>query len=178
VLSLIDFKILSRAWDYSKADFAAIVSTIVLTLGVGVEAGVTAGVTTSILLFLYKTSRPNVAEVGLVPDTQHFRNVTRHEVLTDPSVLSVRVDELESLEEINHRLKGCGIRMHLSEVKSPVMDRLQGTRLLDVLTGKIFQSQFDAIKKISPGVFCREDDSSSGMAQLRNRHCIPLLPWR
>jgi len=93
VLSLVDFKILSRAWVYSKADFVAVMTTIVLTLGVGVEAGVTAGVITSMLLFLYKTSRPHVAEVGLVPSTQHFRNVQRHTVLTDPAVLSIRVDE-------------------------------------------------------------------------------------
>lgn len=193
VLSLVDFKILGRAWDYSKADFAAIMITILMTLGAGVEAGVTAGVATSILLFLYKTSRPNVAEVGLVPDTQHFRNVQRNVVLTDPDVLSVRVDEslyfanahfledylydrivssenlkhvvlmcsavneidmsaLESLEKINHRFRERKIQMHLSEVKGPVMDRLQGTGFLDALTGNVFQSQFDAIKNISPDV--------------------------
>jgi SulP family sulfate permease len=38
----------------------------------------------SVLLHLYKTSRPHVAEVGLVPGTQHFRNVLRHKVATDP----------------------------------------------------------------------------------------------
>ena len=154
-----------------------------------------------------------------MPDTQHFRNVNRHTVLTDPSVLSVRVDEslyfanahfledyvhgrivsrenikhvvlvcsavneidmsaLDALAEINHRLKDDGIRMHLSEVKGPVMDRLLGTQFLDALTGRVFQSQFDAIKKISPGVCGVEGGSSSGMTQLRARHCIPLLPWR
>jgi len=44
-------------------------------------------------LFLYKTSRPHIAEVGLVPDTQHFRNVLRHKVITHPSVLTIRIDE-------------------------------------------------------------------------------------
>jgi SulP family sulfate permease len=49
----------------------------------GVEAGVAAGVILSIGLHLYKTSKPHVAEVGLVPGTQHFRNILRHEVETD-----------------------------------------------------------------------------------------------
>ncbi|NAZ37006.1 SulP family inorganic anion transporter [Rubellimicrobium sp. CFH 75288] len=93
VLSLVDFGILRRAWRYSRADFAAVASTIVLTLGLGVETGVTAGVVLSLILYLYKTSRPHIAEVGLVPGTQHFRNIRRHEVETDPEVLSVRVDE-------------------------------------------------------------------------------------
>ena len=31
--------------------------------------------------------------VGQVPGTEHFRNVKRHQVITSPTVLSVRVDE-------------------------------------------------------------------------------------
>ncbi|MGF1503483.1 MAG: SulP family inorganic anion transporter [Paracoccaceae bacterium] len=93
VLSLVDFSILRRSYAYSKADFAAVLATILLTLGLGVEAGVSAGVILSIALHLYKTSRPHVAEVGLVPGTQHFRNIHRHDVLTDPSMLNLRVDE-------------------------------------------------------------------------------------
>ena len=93
VLSLVDFSILRKAWAYSKADFAAVAATIVLTLGLGVETGVTAGVVLSIALHLYKTSRPHVAEVGRVPGTEHYRNILRHEVETDPSVLALRIDE-------------------------------------------------------------------------------------
>ncbi|NIY75950.1 sulfate permease [Thalassospira sp. HF15] len=93
VLSLVDFSILKTSWQYSKADFIAVLATILLTLGLGVEVGVTAGVVLSIGLFLYKTSRPHIAEVGLVPDTQHFRNILRHKVITHPSVLTIRIDE-------------------------------------------------------------------------------------
>ena len=85
---------------------------------------------------------------------------------------------LEALEEINHRLKARDIRMHLSEVKEAVMDRLQGTHFLDALTGRIFQSQFDAIRKISPGVCYMNSGLSARGIQLRTRHAIPLLPWR
>ncbi|MCA8933474.1 MAG: STAS domain-containing protein, partial [Rhodospirillaceae bacterium] len=93
VLSLVDFSILRRSWSYSKTDFAAVAATILLTLGAGVEIGVSAGVILSLLLHIYKTSRPHVAEVGLVPGTQHFRNIHRHSVITDPSMLTLRVDE-------------------------------------------------------------------------------------
>ncbi len=101
VLSLVDFSILKKTWDYARADFSAVAVTIVLTLGLGVEVGVASGVAISILLHLYKTSRPHVAEVGLVPGTQHFRNINRHEVETHPQVLSLRVDE--SLYFVNAR---------------------------------------------------------------------------
>ena len=189
VLSLVDLSILKRTWAYSKADFAAVAATILLTLGLGVEAGVSAGVALSILLFLYKSSRPHIAEVGLVPGTQHFRNINRHDVFTTPEVLTIRVDEslyfanarfledyildrvvadcpvehvvlmcsavntidmsaLESLEALNHRLGDMDIKLHLSEVKGPVMDGLKRTHFLDELTGKVFLSQYDAAEAL------------------------------
>lgn len=101
VLSLVDFSILKRTWTYSRADFAAVTATILLTLTLGVEIGVASGVILSIALHLYKTSKPHVAEVGLVPGTNHFRNIKRHEVVTDPHVLTLRVDE--SLYFVNAR---------------------------------------------------------------------------
>ena len=101
VLSLVDLSILKKTWGYSRADFTAVAATIVLTLALGVEVGVASGVTISVLLHLYKTSRPHVAEVGLVPGTQHFRNIHRHKVETDPALVSLRVDE--SLYFVNAR---------------------------------------------------------------------------
>jgi SulP family sulfate permease len=44
-------------------------------------------------MFLWRTSRPHMAIVGQVPGTEHFRNVDRHDVITDPAILSIRVDE-------------------------------------------------------------------------------------
>ncbi|NOD49971.1 MULTISPECIES: SulP family inorganic anion transporter [unclassified Ruegeria] len=93
VLSLVDFSILRRTWDFSRADFIAVSATVLLTLSLGVEVGVASGVAISILLHLYKTSRPHVAELGRVPGTEHFRNVLRHDVETAPTVLTLRIDE-------------------------------------------------------------------------------------
>ena len=93
VLSLVDFSILKHSWSYSKSDFSAVAATIILTLGFGVETGVSAGVILSITLYLFKTSRPHIAEVGLVSGTEHFRNIKRHEVLTSPALLTIRIDE-------------------------------------------------------------------------------------
>lgn len=93
VLSLVDFSILKKTWNYSKADFIAVLTTMTATLLLGIEMGVTAGVVISILIHLYKSSRPHMAVVGQVPGSEHYRNILRHDVLTDPHILSVRVDE-------------------------------------------------------------------------------------
>lgn len=190
VLSLVDLSILRKAWSYSKADFAAVAITILGTLLIGVEAGVSAGVLLSILIYVFKTSRPHIAVVGQVPGTEHYRNVKRHDTITHDSVLSIRVDEnlyyansryledyvyrliaersdlqhvvlvcaaissidysaLESIETIRDRLAEHGIALHLSEVKGPVMDRLQKTDFLKHMTGQVFMSQHQAMRALS-----------------------------
>ncbi|MEI6883935.1 MAG: sulfate permease [Bacteroidota bacterium] len=93
VFSLVDLKALKKTFAYSKTDFAAMAATILMTWVEGVEIGLVAGVGLSILLHLYKTSRPHVAVVGQIPGTTSFRNVSRHTVITDPEILSLRVDE-------------------------------------------------------------------------------------
>jgi sulfate permease, SulP family len=93
VLSLVDFSAIRRVWIYSKIDFSAMAATILGTLFLGVEIGVVLGIALSLLLHLYRTSRPHMAVVGNVPGTEHFRNVERHQVTTTPEILSVRVDE-------------------------------------------------------------------------------------
>ena len=188
VLSLVDIGSIKQAWGYSKSDFAAMMVTIVLTLTLGVEAGVMSGVVISIAMYLFRSSRPHFAVVGQVRDTEHFRNVERHDVQTNSRLLTLRIDEslyfanarfmedaiydlaldkpaiehvvlmcsavndidlsaLESLEAINERLKTANIKFHLSEVKGPVMDKLKKSHFLDDLTGEVFLSQIDAIKR-------------------------------
>ncbi|MGA0006560.1 MAG: SulP family inorganic anion transporter [Burkholderiaceae bacterium] len=93
VLSLVDLGILKRTWGYSKPDFIAVLTTILVTLGAGVEIGLICGVGVSLALFLLRTSRPHIAEVGLVAGTEHFRNVKRHTVEVVDHILSIRVDE-------------------------------------------------------------------------------------
>lgn len=93
VLSLVDRHTPARLWRYSKGDFAAHAATIVVTLLAGVELGVIAGVLIGLLLYLWNASRPHAAVVGRVPGTEHFRNVERHEVITSPNLLSIRIDE-------------------------------------------------------------------------------------
>ncbi|KQX38036.1 sulfate:proton symporter [Devosia sp. Root436] len=190
VLTLVDFSTLKRAWAYSKADFAAVVITMFGTLLLGVEVGISLGVGASILVFLYRSSQPHAAVVGLVPGTEHYRNIKRHKVDTVPGVLSIRIDEslyfanaryledlvinqvaanpgltdvvlmcsavnvidmsaLESLEAINERLSDLNIRLHLSEVKGPVADRLSGTEFLAHLGGQVHLSQHQAMLAIA-----------------------------
>ncbi len=189
VLSLVDVQIFKRTWRFARSDFWALLATFMLTLGYGVETGLIAGVSLSLALFLYRSSRPHIAIVGLIDGTEHFRNVERHAVQTSQTVLGIRVDEslyfansryledfinqavaehpqlkhvilqcsavnsidasaLESLETIEHRLNAAGIRLHLSEVKGPVMDQLALTDFLGQLSGQVFLTHYQAVRQL------------------------------
>ena len=93
VLALVDFATLKHSWAYSKSDFSAAALTIAVTLSAGVEVGVATGALASVMLYFLLSSQPHIAEIGQVPQTQHFRNVLRHKVVTSPQLLSLRVDE-------------------------------------------------------------------------------------
>lgn len=93
VTALVDFSVIGKTWKISKGDSIAILVTMFLTLGFGVEAGVSAGIMVSIGLHLYRTSKPHIAEVGLIPGSEHFRNVRRYEVESYPQILTLRLDE-------------------------------------------------------------------------------------
>ncbi|MGI9334534.1 MAG: SulP family inorganic anion transporter, partial [Gammaproteobacteria bacterium] len=198
VLSLVDLKAIARTWRYSKSDFASMAATIAIVLAVGVEAGIVTGVALSIVLFLWRTSRPHMALVGQVPATEHFRNVDRHHVIQSDNVLSVRIDEslyfanarqleeriynlaasrpavkhvvlmcpavnlidasaLESLEALADRLHAAGVTLHLSEVKGPVMDRLERSDFFEHFGGRVFLSQYAAMLALDPGTTERAD---------------------
>ena len=76
----------------------------------------------------------------------------RHIVLMCSAVNEIDMSALESLEAINTRLKDMSIKLHLTEVKGPVMDRLKRSHFLDELTGKVYLSQYDAIRELQPQI--------------------------
>lgn len=93
VLGLVDFKALKVNWRYSKSDAAAWVVTFIVVMAEGIEMGIVAGVVISLILFLWRSSKPHIAIVGRVGNTEHFRNIKRHTVRTCPHLLAIRVDE-------------------------------------------------------------------------------------
>ena len=93
VLSLVDFGSLKRTWRFSKQDFIAQAATMFGVLFMGVEIGIMLGVSLSLLLFLWRTSRPHIAVVGQLPGSEHFRNIERFAVVQSAFVVSLRVDE-------------------------------------------------------------------------------------
>jgi len=85
------------------------------------------------------------AEVASRPDLKHV-------LLQCSAVNDIDASAMESLEAIAQRLTQAGIALHLSEVKGPVMDKLNRTDFLSHLSGQVFLTNYQAIQKLTPEV--------------------------
>ncbi|MDX1714453.1 MAG: sodium-independent anion transporter, partial [Halomonas venusta] len=72
-----------------------------------------------------------------------------HVVLICSAVNLIDASALESLDAINARLKDSEVKLHLSEVKGPVMDQLKKSDFLEALTGRVFLSTYAAWREFS-----------------------------
>lgn len=67
--------------------------TFLVTLVFGVEWGIFAGVVFSLLVFIWRSAHPHIAELGWLANEEVFRNIRRYpEAVVPPGLLLVRVD--------------------------------------------------------------------------------------
>ncbi|MEQ1410740.1 SulP family inorganic anion transporter [Acinetobacter indicus] len=75
-----------------------------------------------------------------------------HVVINGSSISAIDLSALEMLEDLDNELRKLNIQLHFSEVKGPVMDKLQRSKLLNHLSGKIFLTHYQAIRELSPDI--------------------------
>ena len=78
VTGLIQVDTLRHIWRFSRTEFAVAMAALLGVLGSGLLNGVMLGVVISLLLLLRRASRPRVIELGRVPGTTYFADLTRH----------------------------------------------------------------------------------------------------
>ena len=93
VFGLVNAKEAIFLWKANNLDFWLLVVTFFSTLLFGIEYGIMIGVGLSLIILIFRTSRPYVAELGKVPDSDFYRNRERfNEVILDDEVLVFRFD--------------------------------------------------------------------------------------
>lgn len=93
IVPLVKLNELIAQWKSDRADGISHTITLAGVLFWGIEEGIALGVIVTILCYLRRTSRPHIAVVGRIKDTNHFRNVKRHDVETWEKLLIFRIDE-------------------------------------------------------------------------------------
>ena len=92
-IQLIDLHGIRKTFQFNRIDSVTFACTFLAVLVLGVETGILVGIAISFLLLIRSSSKPHIAVVGRVGNTETFRNVLRYEVETSPQVLALRVDE-------------------------------------------------------------------------------------
>ena len=93
VFGLINFKEAIFLWKANKLDFWLMISTFLATLLLGIEFGIIVGVGLSLIVLIFRTSRPYITELGKVPDSNFYRNKNRfEEVIIEDDILVFRFD--------------------------------------------------------------------------------------
>jgi high affinity sulfate transporter 1 len=93
VTGLVDVHKLREIWRFDRTEFAVAMAALVGVLGSGLLNGVMWGVTLSILLLIRRAAHPRVIEVGRVPGTSYFADLTRNpENARVPGALVVRTE--------------------------------------------------------------------------------------
>ena len=75
--------------------------------------------------------------------------MTKHLILMCCAVNDIDGSALEVLETVNEQLKTLGVGFHLSEVKGPIMDKLNKSHFIELLNGKVHLTQFKAYEELS-----------------------------
>ena len=78
VTGLVQVATLRHIWRFSRTEFAVAMAALLGVLGSGLLNGVMLGVVISLLLLIRRASRPRVTELGRVPGTSYFADLTRH----------------------------------------------------------------------------------------------------
>lgn len=93
IVKLVNVKEARFLWKANNLDFWLLIATFFSTLLLGVEYGILTGVGLSLIVLIYRTSRPYVAELGKVPDSNFYRNANRFEgVVIEEDILVFRFD--------------------------------------------------------------------------------------
>ena len=93
VMNLLHFKKFAHYFKVSRADGAAGIATFAATLLMApdMDKGIIFGAGLSIVMYLYRTMKPNVAVLGRHEDGT-YRNAKKHSLAVDPVMPSIRFD--------------------------------------------------------------------------------------
>jgi SulP family sulfate permease len=94
VVSLVDLKYCKHLWSNRKDEFFVLIITFLITLFIGITQGILIGVLCSLLLMVYRTSKPHFVEIGNIGNSDYYKNVIRFadEVVVRNDLLIVRFD--------------------------------------------------------------------------------------
>src|SRR5690606_33226985 len=95
---------------------------------------------------------------GYLINQMSLNDKLQHVILNCSSISALDLSAVAMLQDFNAELAKLNIRLHFAEVKGPVMDKLQASKLMIHLSGHIYLTHFQAIRDLAPEIFEQHKD--------------------
>lgn len=103
VFGLVDIQYPKFLWKVKKEDLLMLLGSFIMTLSFGIVQGILAGVIISLAVLVYRTTKPHIAILGVLPGSTDYRNASRFkEIILRDDILVVRHDAQLYFANIDH----------------------------------------------------------------------------
>jgi SulP family sulfate permease len=153
VFGLINFKEGNFLWKTNRLDFWLMITTFLATLFLGIEYGILVGFVLSLVLLIFKISRPYIAELGKVPNEDFYKNKDHfEEVIVEKELLIFHFDEQLFYANANYfrdkldemaTSKGAALKLIVLDAES--INRIDSTAI-DILLERVKYYQKKGVK--------------------------------
>jgi SulP family sulfate permease len=115
VFGLIEFKYPMKLWKNRKDEFLLLILTFLVTVSIGITQGIITGILFSLLLLVYRTAKPHIAQLARISGSDYFRNVERFDEVVErrDDLLIIRFDGQLYFGNSNYFKKELSDRMKL-----------------------------------------------------------------
>lgn len=171
--NLIDFKHIKMILSNSKSESSVLIATFLATLFLELEFAIYMGVLLSLVLFLAKTSTPNIPTLGTVEDeTKHKRtlvNIQKMPAKQCPQLKIIRIDMSIYFGSLNHIQTRIN---QISENERIYNILIVGSRInfMDLSGAEMLVQEHRRLKKLGGGLyFC---DLNAEVYEFAARTCF------
>lgn len=93
VSGLFDYKTPIKLWKYDRKDAVILSITFLITIVLGIKEGILVGVMLSLIMVIYNSTKPHMAILGHIPNTNMYRNIGRfNDLEINEEILIIRFD--------------------------------------------------------------------------------------
>ena len=152
--NLIDFHHIKEILKISKTETAILLTTFFATLFTELEFAIYLGVSLSLLLFLNRTSSPDIVPVAPNPNTKKsiFQSVQRQNLKECPQLKIIRIDMSVYFGSLTHIQKQLN---HITEKEGfkHILILAEGINFIDLAGADMLAREAQRIKKLGGGLY-------------------------
>ncbi|WP_100372273.1 SulP family inorganic anion transporter [Bacillus sp. FJAT-45037] len=154
VYGLIDVKEAKHLFKVKRIDGFTLLITFVATLTLGIEKGILIGVVFSLIVFLWRSANPHIAELGYVGKLDAYRNTGRfNEAKTMKDVSILRIDSplyFANIAKVEQRIQQAFLKS--DDIETVILD-FSGVNDMDAVAVDHFEELLSTYREMNKTIY-------------------------